>query len=143
MCCAAHIISATESTDANAIAKNLTINDKGEAVIDPNSRYAPTELTGRFLDKAILEFDQTTGEPVVSLQFDEEGSKLFEKITKEITFSENGLSIRFNQAGIFPIIIASNILPFISYFFQLLLLIEMLIRGSINFSFIIQFAKSA
>jgi len=73
----------TENTDANAIAKNLTINDKGEAVIDPNSRYAPTELTGRFLDKAILEFNQTTGEPVVSLQFDEEGSKLFEKITSE------------------------------------------------------------
>ena len=45
-------------------------------------------------------------------------SNFTEKITKEITFSENGLSIRFNQAGIFPIIIASNILPFISYFFQ-------------------------
>lgn len=30
----------------------------------------------------------------------------------------NGLSIRLNQAGIFPIIIASNLLPFISYFVQ-------------------------
>jgi preprotein translocase subunit SecY len=28
---------------------------------------------------------------------------------------ENGLSIKLNQAGIFPIIIASNILPFLSY----------------------------
>jgi preprotein translocase subunit SecY len=31
---------------------------------------------------------------------------------------ENGLSIRLNQAGIFPIIIASNLLPFLSYFEQ-------------------------
>ena len=45
--------------------------------------YTKTELTGRFLDKATLEFDQTTGEPIVSLVFDEEGSKLFEKITSE------------------------------------------------------------
>jgi preprotein translocase subunit SecY len=29
---------------------------------------------------------------------------------------ESGLSIRLNQAGIFPIIIASNVLPFLSYF---------------------------
>ena len=31
---------------------------------------------------------------------------------------ENGLSIRLNQAGIFPIIIASNLLPFLSYLTQ-------------------------
>ena len=32
--------------------------------------------------------------------------------------NNNGLSIRLNQAGIFPIIIASNLIPFISYFVQ-------------------------
>jgi preprotein translocase subunit SecY len=32
--------------------------------------------------------------------------------------SGNGLSIRLNQAGIFPIIIASNLIPFFSYFLQ-------------------------
>ena len=41
-----------------------------------------------------------------------------EKISKNFQTKENGLSIRFNQAGIFPIIIASNIIPFISYFVQ-------------------------
>ena len=52
--------------------------------IDPYaSKFIKTELTCRFLDKAILEFNQTTGEPVVSLQFNAEGSALFEKITKE------------------------------------------------------------
>ncbi len=45
--------------------------------------YVKSELTGKYLDKATLEFNQTTGEPVVSLVFDEEGSKLFEKITGE------------------------------------------------------------
>lgn len=37
-----------------------------------------------------------------------------------LQLSDNGLSIRLNQAGIFPIIIASNLLPFISYATQFL-----------------------
>jgi protein-export membrane protein SecD len=44
--------------------------------------YQVTELTGRYLDRAILEFDPNTQKPLVSLQFDAEGSKLFEEITK-------------------------------------------------------------
>jgi preprotein translocase subunit SecY len=39
-----------------------------------------------------------------------------ENILKTSTLNETGLSIRFNQAGIFPIIIASNLLPFFSIF---------------------------
>ncbi|HAE36397.1 MAG: Preprotein translocase subunit SecD [Candidatus Nomurabacteria bacterium GW2011_GWF2_35_66] len=61
-----------------------TVGKDGNVVFDPYaSQYIKTELTGRYLDKAILEFDQTTGEAIVALQFDEEGSALFEKITKE------------------------------------------------------------
>ena len=45
--------------------------------------YIDTELTGRFLDKAMLEFDQNTREPQVTLQFNSEGAALFAKITKE------------------------------------------------------------
>lgn len=73
----------TENNDANAIAENLTVEDDGSVNIDINTRYVKTELTGRFLDKATLDFDPNTGEPIVSLKFDEEGSKLFEKITGE------------------------------------------------------------
>lgn len=73
----------TENTDPNAV-QQATVGKDGTVVLDPYaSKYVKTELTGRYLDKAILEFDQTTGEPVVSLQFDAEGSALFEKITKE------------------------------------------------------------
>ena len=48
-----------------------------------------------------------------------EGTDIQDKIPKKLKGKqESGLSIRLNQAGIFPIIIASNIIPFISYFFQ-------------------------
>jgi preprotein translocase subunit SecY len=40
---------------------------------------------------------------------------LRETIKANSQIKENGLSIRFNQAGIFPIIIASNLLPFFSF----------------------------
>ena len=64
--------------------QQASVDKDGKVTVDPYaSKYIKTELTGRYLDKAILEFNQTTGEPVVSLQFDAEGSLLFEKITKE------------------------------------------------------------
>jgi preprotein translocase subunit SecY len=39
-------------------------------------------------------------------------------ISEKILGKENGLSIKLNQAGIFPIIIASNLLPFFSFLTQ-------------------------
>ena len=63
--------------------QDAQIGDDGTVNLDVNSQFISTGLTGRYLDKAILDFDQTTGEPKVSLQFDAEGSLLFEKITKE------------------------------------------------------------
>jgi protein-export membrane protein SecD len=46
-------------------------------------RYIPTELTGRFLERSIVQFDPTTRQPLVELQFNDEGKALFAKITKE------------------------------------------------------------
>jgi protein-export membrane protein SecD len=43
--------------------------------------YEPTPLTGKYLKKAELEFDRTTYQPYVSLQFDSEGAKIFEELT--------------------------------------------------------------
>jgi len=45
------------------------------------SPYQETGLTGRYLKKASLSFDQTTYAPIVELQFNDEGAKLFEEIT--------------------------------------------------------------
>jgi len=43
--------------------------------------YSPTLLTGQYLKKAELSFDQTAYQPLVSLQFDEQGAKIFEELT--------------------------------------------------------------
>jgi len=46
--------------------------------------FVSTELTGRFLQEAQLQFDSnTTGEAAVLIDFNKEGSDLFAKITKE------------------------------------------------------------
>ena len=45
-------------------------------------KFMPTELTGGKLKLARLEFDSTTYEPIVALEFNEEGAKLFEEITE-------------------------------------------------------------
>lgn len=69
------------------VAAYKRFSDSGGAVTSPllkeDPYYVKTELTGRFLDRASLEFDPTTQEPLVSLQFDSEGGVLFEKITRE------------------------------------------------------------
>lgn len=45
--------------------------------------YDNTDLTGKDLKRASVQFDQTTSFPVVALQFNSEGADLFETITKE------------------------------------------------------------
>lgn len=61
----------------------ITVGKDGKAVLNLADQYIPTDLTGRYLENATLEFNPTTGEPVVSLQFNDAGSALFEKITRE------------------------------------------------------------
>ena len=48
----------------------------------PQVQPQPTDLTGQDLQKAAVEFDQTSGEPVVSLVFTDEGREKFAEITK-------------------------------------------------------------
>ncbi len=46
-----------------------------------NPYIKPTELTGKYLSKATVNFDQTTYKPQIQLQFNSDGAKLFEDIT--------------------------------------------------------------
>lgn len=62
--------------------KNVTVGPDGKVNVDMSQQFVNTELTGRYLKKAILNFDQNTREPIVSLQFDDTGKKLFAEITK-------------------------------------------------------------
>ncbi len=71
------------ASNTNAQVGNVKVN--GEAVGDP---YVATGLTGRFLKRAELVFGQgsqagLSNEPIVSIEFNEEGAALFEKITGE------------------------------------------------------------
>ncbi|OGI68901.1 protein-export membrane protein SecD [Candidatus Nomurabacteria bacterium RIFCSPLOWO2_01_FULL_41_12] len=63
--------------------QSATVGKDGKVSLDLGSQFQATELTGRYLKRAILEFDINTREPSVSLQFDDVGTKLFAQITKE------------------------------------------------------------
>ena len=63
----------------------VTVGPDGNVVVegDPfKDRYVTTELTGRYLQKSSLEFNQQTRQATVVLQFNDEGAKLFETMTK-------------------------------------------------------------
>ncbi|MFH1582366.1 MAG: protein translocase subunit SecD [bacterium] len=45
--------------------------------------FETTELTGKYLESAELGFDQTTGIPIILLQFDEKGADLFKELTEK------------------------------------------------------------
>lgn len=62
--------------------QEITVDENGNANLNIADQFISTELTGRYLSKATLEFDQNTREPSVNLQFDETGTKLFAEITK-------------------------------------------------------------
>ena len=60
----------------------LKRQEKGEEAakqIDPY--FKNTQLTGRYLKKSQLEFNQTTYKPQIGLEFNDEGAKLFADIT--------------------------------------------------------------
>ncbi len=68
-----------------ASSSNLTA-DELQAKIKANGMekvFLATGLTGELLKSSALQFDPTTGEPMVSLQFNSQGSDLFAKITRE------------------------------------------------------------
>jgi len=49
--------------------------------LDANAIWKNTELTGKYLKRASLQFNPNDGSPEVSLEFNDEGAKLFEDIT--------------------------------------------------------------
>jgi len=54
---------------------------EGQGIEDP---FQPTPLTGKYLKKAELGFDQTaTYKPLILLQFNDEGAKIFEEFTEK------------------------------------------------------------
>lgn len=60
--------------------EKVDLKDNDIALKDP---YLNTDLTGRYVDKAQLIFDSSTGEPKVLLSFNAEGKKMFAQLTKD------------------------------------------------------------
>ncbi len=73
----------TTSVGKATVDANGTVTTTPITVTPPEQTFIATELTGRFLKHADLVFSQTTSAPIVSITFNDEGSKLFEKITSE------------------------------------------------------------
>lgn len=66
------------------------IVDKNKKIIEENGDqstledpFRATPLTGRYLKRAEVTFDQITGAPSVSLEFNEEGAKVFGEVTEK------------------------------------------------------------
>lgn len=68
-----------DEAETAAIIEKQKENDPQYLYEDPYFR--PTNLTGRYLEKAEVQFNQTTYQPTVLLQFDNDGAKLFEELT--------------------------------------------------------------
>jgi len=57
-------------------------NPDQEAASKSGELFLKTDLTGKDLTRSSVQFDQQTGQPVVSLEFSNEGGSKFEKITE-------------------------------------------------------------
>ncbi|MCL5010616.1 MAG: protein translocase subunit SecD [Patescibacteria group bacterium] len=71
------------ASSASSTVQGATTSAQLEQVLSEDPYFRPTELNGRFLQKAALGFDQRTMEPQVLLEFNSEGAKLFEQITEK------------------------------------------------------------
>lgn len=79
--------------------KHILVKTKSaEDIIGPQSEWKITELTGRNLKRAAVEFNPNDNSPEVGLEFDDEGAKMFEDITgrnvgKQVAIFLDGLPI--------------------------------------------------
>ncbi len=68
--------------ETEQILDNLEITTSSDVSLSLEDAYfKPTELTGKYLKKSQLDFNQTTFEPEVLLEFNEEGARIFEELT--------------------------------------------------------------
>lgn len=71
------------ATEDNVPTYQATTSADGTPVVelDLNAGWSSTELTGKYLKRASVQFNPNDNTPEVSLEFDAEGAKLFEEIT--------------------------------------------------------------
>lgn len=67
---------------AQAIEGEVSEDGSLPVSLDMDSAWKNTELTGKHLKRAVMTFNPQDGTPEVSLEFDDEGAKLFEDVTE-------------------------------------------------------------
>lgn len=70
-----------EKGEEEILASHILIKTKSEAELT-KEEWVYTGLSGKELKTARLEFDPNTNEPIVALEFNDQGAKLFAEITK-------------------------------------------------------------
>jgi len=63
--------------------QGVELTSEEQQILMEDANFIPTTLTGRYLKRAELQFDQQTYQSQVSLEFDSEGSKIFEELTRK------------------------------------------------------------
>lgn len=79
---AAQLIGETPVLEFRTLKKDAKELSASSTLYDLIGNYEATALTGTYLKKSQLMFDQTTKRPMVELTFDETGAQLFAAITK-------------------------------------------------------------
>lgn len=72
-----------KATSTKAAPASVTSTPVAATAVDlnANNNWVNTELSGKYLKRASVQFNQNDGSPEVSLEFNAEGAKLFEEIT--------------------------------------------------------------
>ncbi|MCX6780697.1 MAG: protein translocase subunit SecD, partial [Candidatus Magasanikbacteria bacterium] len=87
-----HIIYKTQQTNEKLYGvRAISFAKKTSDSFLLGGEWRTTGLSGKQLDHATVEFDQKTGEPTVSLVFNDEGKKLFGEITKRDVDQQVGI----------------------------------------------------
>jgi preprotein translocase subunit SecD len=71
----------TESSSPISLTASSTTASATPVALDLTSTWKNTELTGKYLKRASVQFNPNDGSPEVSLEFNSDGAKLFEDIT--------------------------------------------------------------
>jgi protein-export membrane protein SecD len=76
-----HLIYKTDENPEYKLSHILIKTESAADILGNDLQWKNTELTGRNLKKATVQFNQQDSSPEVSLEFDDAGAKLFEDIT--------------------------------------------------------------
>lgn len=80
---ALRLVGTTAQLDFRLQNPDLATAESTTSAIAFFNQFEKTELTGKQLERALVQFDPQTNEPVIALEFDNEGRDLFAALTKD------------------------------------------------------------